>query len=107
MKQFRLNESGDRGWFIGQFERAVFKTSACEVAYQFNYKGEVSPAHTHHIATEVNLIASGKVNISGQVYETNDIIIMEPGDVCECVYLEDTYTVVVKLPGVLNDKYLV
>lgn len=106
MKQFRLNESGDRGWFVGQFERAVFKTAACEVAYQFNYKGERSLPHTHRIATEINLIASGKVNISGQVFEAKDIIILEPGDVCECNYLEDTYTVVVKIPGVLGDKYL-
>ena len=105
MKQFRLSESGDRGWFIGQFDRAVFKTNACEVAYQYNYTGERSFAHTHRIATEINLITHGSVNISGKVFNTGDIVIMEPGDVCECTYLEDTYTVVVKVPGVLDDKY--
>lgn len=106
MKKFKLSESGDRGWFIGQFEKAVFKTGACEVAYQHNTKGEHCAAHTHKIATEVNLIASGCVVISGETYGPGDIIIMEPGDVCECNYLEDTHTVVVKVPGVLNDKYL-
>ena len=106
MKQSRLSDSGDRGWFVGQFDRAVFKTNACEIAYQQNYKGERSFAHTHRIATEINLIAQGSVNISGQVFSTGDIVIMEPGDVCECTYLEDTCTVVVKVPGVLGDKYL-
>ena len=107
MKRFLHSDSGDRGWFIGQFERAVFKTAACEVAYQYNYAGEHCAAHTHKIATEINLIAQGAVNCSGEIFRTGEGFIMEPGDVCECDYLEDTYTVVVKVPGVLNDKYLV
>lgn len=106
MKKFKHNESGDRGWFVGQFDRAVFKTDACEVAYQYNQKGEYCAPHTHQIATEINLITCGRVIMSGQEFEAGDIIIMEPGDVCECEYLEDTYTVVVKVPGVLDDKYL-
>lgn len=106
MKKFKHSESGDRGWFVGQFERAVFKTDACEVAYQYNHKGEHCAPHTHRIATEINLITRGRVIMSGQEFEAGDIIIMEPGDVCECKYLEDTYTVVVKVPGVLDDKYL-
>jgi hypothetical protein len=107
MKQSRLSESGDRGWFIGQFERAVFKTNACEVAYQFNHKGEKSSPHTHKIATEINLITSGCVSINGRLFTQGDIVIMEPNDICTCKYYEDTHTVVVKVPGVLNDKYLI
>lgn len=107
MKKFQLKDSGDRGWFVGQFERAVYKTSACEVGYQYNYPGEHSAAHTHRIATEINLIASGRVMYNGEEYCTGDILIFEPGDICECDYLEPTYTVVVKIPGVLDDKYLV
>lgn len=107
MKLFRHSESGDRGWFIGQFDRAVFKTDACEVAYQFNQKGEHCKAHTHKIATEVNLIVSGHVIMSGHHLRAGDGIVFNPGDVCECEYLEDTASVVVKVPGPLNDKYLV
>jgi quercetin dioxygenase-like cupin family protein len=106
MKKFKHSESGDRGWFVGQFEKAVFKTNACEVAYQENFAGEYCAPHTHRIATEINLITRGRVIMSGQEFGAGDIIIMEPGDVCECRYLEDTYTVVVKVPGVLDDKYL-
>jgi quercetin dioxygenase-like cupin family protein len=106
MKKFKHSESGDRGWFVGQFEKAVFKTNACEVAYQYNVAGEHCAPHTHKIATEINLITRGRVIMSGQEYTAGDIVIMEPGDVCECRYLEDTYTVVVKVPGVLDDKYL-
>jgi len=105
MKQFRLSDSGDRGWFVGQFDRAVFRTDVCEVAYQFNHKGEKSSPHTHKIATEINLIASGCVSINGIQFTQGDIIILEPNDICACEYLDNTYTVVVKIPGVLNDKY--
>jgi len=107
MQKHKLSDSGDRGWFVGQFDKAVFKTKACEVAYQFNPKGESCAPHTHKIATEINLITAGRVVMSGQEYTVGDIIVMEPGDVCECHYLEDTHTVVVKVPGVLDDKYLV
>jgi hypothetical protein len=107
MKRFLHSDSGDRGWFVGQFERAVFKTSACEVAYQTNLAGEHGPAHTHKIATEINLITSGRVRVSGEEFVAGQGFVMEPGDVCTCDYLEDTTTVVVKVPGVLGDKYLV
>ena len=40
MKRFKLSESGDRGWFIGAFDRAIWKTDAYEVSYQFNPKGD-------------------------------------------------------------------
>ena len=106
MKRFRQVDSGDRGWFVGPFDRAVFKTDVCEVAHQFNVKGDSSPAHTHRIATEINLITSGQVDINGEIFNTGEGYIMYPGDICQCNYLEDTYTLVVKVPGVLGDKYL-
>jgi hypothetical protein len=51
----------------------------------------------------LNQTATNSVTFS---VAAGDIIVMEPGDVCECYYLEDTYTVVVKVPGVLDDKYI-
>ena len=107
MKKFLLSESCDRGWFVGGFERAVLKTTDVEVAYQINYKGEKHPAHIHKIATEVNLILSGHVIMSGQHIRAGEGIIFNPGDVCECEYLEDTYTLVVKTPSLPNDKYYI
>jgi hypothetical protein len=107
MKRFLHSETGERGWYIGPFERAIFRTDACEVAYQYNRSGERSPAHTHRVAKEINLITAGKVCVSGETFGPGQGFIMEPGDICECLYLEDTQTVVVKVPGVSNDKYLV
>ena len=107
MKKFHMRDAGERGWFIGQFDRAVFKTDACEVAFQTNYKGEVSEPHYHKVATEVNLITRGLVKINGESYTAGQGVILYSGDVATCEYLEDTDTLVVKVPGVINDKYLV
>ena len=64
-------------------------------------------SHYHKIATEVNLITRGLVKINGESYTAGMGVIFHPGDIAECEYFEDTDTLVVKVPGALNDKYLV
>lgn len=107
MKKFHQRESGERGWFIGDFDKAVYKTTALEAAFQHNFKGERSEAHYHKIATEISLITSGMVKVNGEIFTAGQGCIFEPGDVCKCEYLEDTTTMVVKVPGPMNDKYYV
>jgi hypothetical protein len=106
MKRFHIRDSGDRGWFVGNFERSVHKTEAVEAAFQTNYKGEKSEPHYHKIATEINLITRGTVRINGEIYTAGQGVVFAPGEVAECEYLEDTDTMVIKTPGPLNDKYI-
>jgi quercetin dioxygenase-like cupin family protein len=42
----------------------------------------------------------------GEVYEAGDIVVIKPGTSTAFEALEDTVTVVVKLPGANNDKYI-
>ena len=42
-----------------------------------------------------------------QVWEAGDIIVLEPGEVTSFEAMTDATTVVVKVPGALNDKYVV
>jgi len=107
MKRFKQTDHGDRGWFVGQWEKAVFRTDLFEVANGFNVAGEHSPKHYHQKATEINLITSGKVKVNGEIFTAGEGFIMEPGDTCECYYIEDTYTLVVKTPSVPSDKYYI
>jgi len=106
-KKFLLSETGDRGWFVGGFEKAAYNTTDVEVGYQHNTIGDTSLPHYHKVATEINLITSGKVRINGEIYTAGQGIIFYPGDVCECEYLEDSFTIVIKVPGPLNDKYYI
>jgi quercetin dioxygenase-like cupin family protein len=107
MKRHRLSESGDRGWFIGAFDRAVWKTPDFEVGYMFNPKGDVSPKHYHKEAKELSLIASGRVIANGEEFGPGDMFEIDPGEHLYCEYLEDTITVCIKTPSCPQDKYYV
>ncbi|OAT41183.1 hypothetical protein M988_2360 [Hafnia paralvei ATCC 29927] len=45
--------------------------------------------------------------MSGVEYIAGDIIEIAPGEATDFYAIEDTVTTVVKLPGALNDKYIV
>lgn len=95
-----------RGWFIGDFEPTIYKTSDVEVAIQHFKKGDKEVSHCHKIATEITVIVIGKARMNNHILESGDILRIEPGEFTDFEALEDTITSVVKLPGVLNDKYL-
>ena len=95
------------GWIVGNFEPTCLKTTACEVACKHYEAGAAETAHVHRIATELTLIAAGRVTMNGRTYGAGDIIVLEPGDATDFRALENTTTVVVKMPSVAGDKYLV
>ena len=95
------------GWMVGDFEPTCIRITACEVACKHYPAGAVEAAHVHRIATELTLIASGRVTMNGRTYGAGDIIILDPGDATDFRTLEPTTTVVVKMPSVAGDKYLV
>ena len=105
MKINRLEEMV-KGWFVGNFAPAVLKTSDVEVAVKTYKKGDYEPTHYHKIATEITVIVEGKVRMCGKLFEAGDIITIYPGESTDFEALEDTINVVVKHPGVENDKYL-
>ncbi|PUA41893.1 hypothetical protein C5U62_29020 [Pseudomonas protegens] len=96
-----------KGWFVGGFKPTAFSTEACEVGVKVYKAGDSEVAHYHKIATEITLILSGSVSMCGQTWTEGDIITLEPGDVTAFEALTDATTVVVKVPGALNDKYVV
>ncbi len=93
------------GWMVGDFEPTCLRTAGCEVACKFYAAGEAEEAHVHRIATELTLIASGRVTVNGRTFVAGDIIILEPGEPADFAALEPAMTVVVKMPSVRGDKY--
>jgi hypothetical protein len=104
MKTFNINDMV-KGWFVGDITPVAFSTGAVEVAYKEYKKGDYDKAHHHKIATEITLIATGSVRMNGVVYKKGEIIVINPLDVTDFEALEDSSTVVVKVPGAKNDKY--
>lgn len=95
------------GWFVGDFAPAIWQDKNFEVAFKTHHKGEYHAPHLHKIAHEINVVIHGKIQIQGQVFEAGDIFVMEPGEVADPQFLEDCELIVVKVPSVMNDKYLV
>jgi hypothetical protein len=105
MKKWRLSETGARGWFIGDFPEAVWRTKDFEVNWQTNPRGP-SVSHYHKVVHEIQLVTRGRMLVNGHIYEAGDIFMFEPGDLCQVEFLEETDTVAVKVPSVPDDKYL-
>jgi len=106
MKTARL-ENMVKGWFVGGFEPAVFSTQSCEVGVKHYKAGDREAAHYHKVATELTVVLSGSVRMCDQLWGEGDIIALAPGDITAFEALTDAITVVVKLPGTLDDKYIV
>lgn len=105
LKRFKLNESGDRGWYIGDFDSAVYRTKDFEVNYQEN-TSRVAPTHKHERVTEIFLVLEGKMKINDELFGAGDICLLEPGDINKIEYLEPTKTVTIKTPALPTDKIL-
>ena len=107
MKKLRHSDTGDRGWFIGNFDRAVVKTTDFEVCWQGNPAGAKDTPHYHKIITEVQLIIKGRMIINGVEFGPGDIYVSDPGEHYYGEYLEDTEVVAIKFPSIPTDKYYI
>ena len=94
-----------KGWFVGDFSPTAFATRDCEVAVKSYKVGDYENFHHHKVATEITVVISGQVRMLGKIWDTGDIIVLEPGIVTDFEALTDVTNVVVKVPGAINDKY--
>lgn len=104
MKHARL-EDMVKGWFVGAFTPSAHTTDACEVAVKRYLAGEREDLHHHKVATEITLVIEGRVRMMGCEWGPGDIIVLSPGEATDFEAITDALSVVVKTPGVLNDKY--
>jgi len=94
-----------RGWFVGDFSPSVHRTRAVEVAVKEYKSGDAEGRHLHRIATEITLVLKGAVRMNGVRYGEGDIIVLDPGEATDFRCVSDALTVVVKVPGAVDDKY--
>ena len=96
-----------KGWFIGNFEPVLYKTELFEVGCLTHKKGELKAAHYHKEAVEINLLISGSMTIQNKLLNSGDLFILDKGEIADPIFHEDCTVVVVKVPAVPGDKYLV
>jgi hypothetical protein len=93
------------GWIIGDFLPSIARTTEVEVSIMRHKKDAVIPLHFHAQAIEYNVLITGSMIVNGETLGPDDIFTFEKCEVSECVVLEDTTLVVVKLPSVRGDKH--
>lgn len=103
MKKLRLDETGDRGWFVGAFEKAAVRTDLAEVCYTIEQYGQ-RPKHYHTRCTETLLIISGSCIQNGVHLKAGDITVLEPGEINDSFYLEESAVIGIKTPAGGDDK---
>jgi mannose-6-phosphate isomerase-like protein (cupin superfamily) len=99
----RIEDSID-GWYIGNFEKAAYRTSSFEASHKVHAKGEKYGWHYHQHLDEINLVISGKIRIQGHEFGPGDIFILEPYDIADPEFIEDCEIICIKAPNITNDK---
>jgi len=105
MEKFSLKDMIG-GWFIGNFEPSLLKTNDVEVSVKKYKAGDYDKKHYHKVGTEYTVIVSGVVKMLDKIYNENDILIIKPFESTDFKAITDAITVVVKIPGASNDKFL-
>jgi anti-sigma factor ChrR (cupin superfamily) len=105
MTKYNLNDFF-KGWIIGNFEPTIHHTDDFEVGIKYYTAGEIEPKHFHALAIEYTAIVYGKVRMNGMEYNKGDIIQIDKNEATNFEVMEDTATVIVKMPSAKNDKYL-
>lgn len=105
MKIYHNTDSFKGGWFVGSFPETAYNTTACEVAYKIHHKGEEWPNHYHKLADEINYLLEGSMSINGTLLEAPLVFVIEKNEPSKPIFHTDCKLIVVKIPGVLNDKY--
>lgn len=105
MITFSLDEM-KRGWFVGSFLPTALDTENVEVGIKRYKQGEKEARHYHKVATEITVILEGEAVMNSTIFRSGDIVRIPPGESTDFEALTDLITVVVKVPGATNDKYL-
>lgn len=94
-----------KGWVIGNFNPTLHATDQFEVAVKKYLTGEYEKRHYHKVAHEWTIIVTGKVEMNGESYASGDIVHILPNESTDFLVIEDTTTVVIKMPSVPDDKF--
>ena len=95
------------GWYIGNFEPSIFRTSEFEVGHKIHPKGDKWDSHYHKEADEITFLIRGKMVIQGRELISGDIFMISKYEIADPIFLEECEVIIVKFPSVIGDKYII
>jgi hypothetical protein len=93
-----------KGWFIGDFEPTMLKTSDFEVGVKFFLKGDTEPLHKQIVATEFTVVVSGEIQMNGKKFAKGQIIRIDPEEPADFLALTDGSLLCLKTPSIPTDR---
>lgn len=106
MKKFELSDM-EKGWFIGDFDPSVIKTKNFEVGIKQYKAGDRESAHLHKKSEEITVVVEGKIKMAKKEFSKGQIILLDKNEVSSFEALENCTTVVVKIPSIQGDKFVI
>ena len=96
-----------KGWLVGDFNPAIFKSKDIEVAVKYYPSGFKEDAHLHKVSTEYTMIIYGSAKINDILLKTGEGMTIHPNEIAIFECITDCATLVIKTPSAPSDKYLV
>lgn len=100
-------EEFTRGWFLGNFEPAVFQTKDFEVGLLVHGEGEKWDFHYHTLGEETNVLLSGYMHINGRFIPEGSVFRFPKNQIACPEFLTECRILCIKCPSVPGDKYTV
>jgi hypothetical protein len=100
-------EDTEKGWFIGDFPKAIFQSKDFEVSWRMHPAGQKWDLHYQENAIEINLLIDGEMILNGIKIIPGDIFILDPYEITDVDFIKDCSIVCVKTPSLPNDKVIV
>jgi len=85
----------------------AYKTNGFEASFKTHKRGEIWDWHYHEHLDEINLLISGSMKIQGQILTPGDIFILEPYEIADPEFIEDSAIFCIKAPNITKDKIIV
>lgn len=91
---------------MGDFEPSIIRTKDFEVGIKKYQKGDKEQVHFHKLAEEITTVVNGAFKMKETILRAGDIARLKQEEKTDFECIEDGATVVIKMPSVVGDKYI-
>ena len=93
-----------RGWLIGNFSPAIFKTRQFELGLLTHNKNEKWDYHYHAYMGEINVLLEGNMFINNRQIHKGEIFYIPENQLTCPNFIEDCKILCIKVPSIVGDK---
>ncbi len=102
-----INSNSFNGWFVGNFEPCLIKSTDFEFGYKIIEGGTKPDYHFHRFKTEYTVLLEGKIELqfSKEIIKPITTIMLKPNEKNDQFFIEKSLILVINTPSKPGDKY--